>query len=261
LADTLRPRLEAAGANLDHVTAMDITAEGEHTGTFALDRDLPALEQAIDELGDCRLVVIDPISLSLGRSHENANVAVRTLLAPLIALATVKHVAIVAVTHLNKSLTQRALHRSMGSMAFVSAARSAWLVMADPADRSRRLLLNMKSNLSGEKTGLAYRIEDCEGQAARVVWEPGEVTETPDQLLARVAVKEAADESIVTEWLQGRLDTTPTSADSILRAADNLGFSTNQVFKASQKLGVQKVKLGYCLGWEWSLPRENKNKA
>jgi hypothetical protein len=59
------------------------------------------------------------------------NGVVRSLLHPLAELAAKRNVAVVAVTHLRQA-DGTVVRRSMGSMAFVAAARTAWLVIRDP---------------------------------------------------------------------------------------------------------------------------------
>src|SRR5262245_1316544 len=80
VADTIRPRLDAAGADVNHVHAIQAVefktdeADKPTRRTFNLERDLPALESTIAGLTDCQLVVIDPVSAYCGKvdSHNNS---------------------------------------------------------------------------------------------------------------------------------------------------------------------------------------------
>jgi hypothetical protein len=122
---------------------------------FELGRDLAQLRQMIDRLENCRLVVIDPISAYLGRAVENANAEVRC---PLAQLAAERRLAVVLVTHLRKE-DGAAMYRAIGSLAFVAAARGAWVICQDPHDTRRGLFLPLKNNLASGVGGLAYTIE------------------------------------------------------------------------------------------------------
>jgi RecA-family ATPase len=150
-ADTLRPRLEAAGADLTRVRIIDGVIRG-YTGdgsqksrTFSLADDLQALEAKLAELGNVAVVVIDPISAYLGDTDSHKNSDVRGLLAPLSELAARHNVAIIGVSHMSKAVGAKALMRVNGSLAFVAAARAAYVVVSDSTDRRRRLFLPMKT--------------------------------------------------------------------------------------------------------------------
>src|SRR5262249_25966303 len=102
-ADTLRPRLEAAGADLQRVHVMDSVAGG-YTGegqqqnrAFSLQRDLEALSAKLAELGNVAAVVIDPITAYLGDVDSHRNADVRALLAPQSELAAQHGTAIIGV--------------------------------------------------------------------------------------------------------------------------------------------------------------------
>ncbi|MFH1108922.1 MAG: AAA family ATPase [Planctomycetota bacterium] len=51
--------------------------------TFNLEKDIPALEAAIQQTADCRLVVVDPVTAYLSKTDSHKNADIRGLLAPL----------------------------------------------------------------------------------------------------------------------------------------------------------------------------------
>ena len=91
-------------------------------------------------------------------SHNNADI--RALLTPLAAMASKRKVAIVVVTHLNKSSQANALYRASGSLAFVAAARAVFSVVKDPDDPDRRLFLPIKNNLGDDQTDFIGVVEN-----------------------------------------------------------------------------------------------------
>jgi hypothetical protein len=77
LADTIYPRLAAAGADLTRVRAITaVRGVDGFESQFSLARDLASLDMALDQCQQPRLVVIDPISAYLSHtdSHNNAEV-------------------------------------------------------------------------------------------------------------------------------------------------------------------------------------------
>jgi putative DNA primase/helicase len=160
IEDTIVPRLMAAGANLDrvHIVAAATKPDGKGRKTFSLKTDVELLEAKAKEIGDVRLIVIDPISAYMGGSDGNGNVETREVLEPLAEMANRLHIAVVAVTHLNKGGgggSQNALNRFAGSIAFIAAARAVFAVIEDPEQEGRRLLLQVKNNLGPACKGLA----------------------------------------------------------------------------------------------------------
>jgi hypothetical protein len=131
IADTIVPRLIAAAADLEqvHIIAAATRPDGTGRRTFSLKTDVDLLERLAQEAGSVRLIIIDPISAYMGGADGNGNVETREVLEPLAEMANRLGIAVVAVTHLNKggAGNQSALNRFAGSIAFVAAARSAYL--------------------------------------------------------------------------------------------------------------------------------------
>jgi hypothetical protein len=188
--DTIRPRLDAAGADVTRVVVLKAIRHVGNNGksaerTFDLSRDLPALEEAIRSEEDCRLVIIDPISAYLGRVDSHNNAETRGLLAPLSELASRHHVAVVAVSHFNKNAGSEAILRMMGSLAFVAAARAAWAVIKDKHNPGRVLFLPIKNNIAPNRGGLAYQIQSLDEHGPPVVvWEPDPVYVSADDAMS-----------------------------------------------------------------------------
>jgi len=148
-ADTIIPRLMAAGTELSRVHIVSAVRTDDQKGRrlFNLQSDLATLEHAIALVGDVRLVIIDPVSSYLGKVDSHKNAEVRTVLEPIGEMASRLRVAVVAVTHFSKGGGSSANHRIIGSIAFVAAARAAFIVSRDPEDENRRLFVPSKNNL------------------------------------------------------------------------------------------------------------------
>src|SRR5262249_9449873 len=103
-ADTIRPRLDAVGADVFRVHTLDAVRVQLSGGSvtekaFNLETDCTHLESALSQHPDVRLIVIDPRSAYLGGTDSHSNAEIRGLLSPLAALAARCEVAVLAVTH------------------------------------------------------------------------------------------------------------------------------------------------------------------
>ena len=259
-ADTIRPRLDALGANSERIHVLQAVRE-QGDGGF-VERtprlgDLAALAEAIERIGDVRLLIVDPIAAYLGGdvdSHKNSDI--RALLAPLATVAARYGVAVVGVSHLNKSQGS-AIYRTMGSLAFVAAARAAWCVTKDPDDEHRRLVLPVKNNIGPDQGGLAYRIEDDRGQA-RIVWERDPVHANVNDILGAntPAAEDRTKRDDAAEWLRELLADGPLSAKDVERQVKQAGLSWATIRRAKDSLGVKTAKTRFDGGWEWALPKK-----
>lgn len=259
IADTIRPRLDAAGADVSRIIALRAVQQGEGAARmFNLATDLAALDAAIQRCNGCRLVVVDPITAYLGKTDSHKNADIRGLLAPLSDLAARHGIAIVAVSHLNKSGAGPAMYRTMGSLAFVAAARAAWAVVRDPDAPARRLLLPVKNNLAPDLGGMAYTLHDAGlGGVPSIAWESQPVSITADEVLSvqggddeRSAREDAA------EWLRTALADGPMKADDVKRQAKQNSIAERTLNRAKTIAGVQTKREGFGPGatWYWMLP-------
>lgn len=258
-ADTIRPRLEAAGADLTRVHVVQAVRIPTDDGSIVRKpwdfNDLVALGELLDRLPECRLVIVDPVSAYLAGTDSHKNADVRALLTPLAELAASHKVAILAVSHLNKSAGP-AMYRTSGSLAFVAAARAAYAVAKDKDDPDRRLVLPIKCNLSPDSTGLAYRIGTAESGAPIIEWETDPVTITADEALAVLreddGERSQADEA--TDWLRDALAAGPERAKDVQRRAHADGIGDKALRRARERLGVRSEQLGFHGGWVLALP-------
>jgi hypothetical protein len=137
------------------------------------------------------LVIIDPISSYMGKIDSHKNTEVRGALEPASEMAERLKVAILSITHFSKSggNTGKALHRFIGSIAFVGAPRAAFAVIEDVDHEDRILFLHAKNNMAPKAQGLAYRlfqtiVGDGEGiVASYVVWDGNPVTMSANEAL------------------------------------------------------------------------------
>jgi hypothetical protein len=259
-ADTIRPRLEASGADVKRVEVIEAVADGyradgtQHTRGFNLKADLGALGALLAQRGDVALVVIDPVSAYLAGVDTHVNADVRAILAPLGELAAKHGVAVVCVSHLNKGGAKGsagdALLRVSGSLAFVAAARAAYIVVRDPENPVRRLLLPAKNNVGKDQAGLAFSVEshvlDSGIETSRILWEPEPVTITADEAMAAPPDDEdrtMTDEAV--EFLRDVLIGGRVLARDLKRQAADAGISDKALRSARIRLSVAVEREGF----------------
>jgi hypothetical protein len=152
LADTVRPRLEALGADCSRVMAVPALVPARFHDMLGqlvdLGRDLHRVGNLLAAEPDCRLIIIDPVNAYVGSGD------VQRVLLPFADIARRHDVAVLAVGHSRKK-GGAAIHSALGSLAYVSTARSAWLIRQDPQNADRRLFLPLKNNLAASAGGLS----------------------------------------------------------------------------------------------------------
>ena len=169
LADTIRPRLEAAGADLSRVLALRTIGQGNNERPLILPDDIGVLREAVERVGAV-FVVIDPLMAALnGKVDSHRDQDVRRVLTPLAALADDTDVAILVVRHLNKGLAGNPIYRGGGSIGIIGAARSGMIIASDPADENVRVLASTKSNLGPPPRPVAFSL-DATATSVRVMW-------------------------------------------------------------------------------------------
>ncbi|MBA3481976.1 MAG: AAA family ATPase, partial [Pirellulales bacterium] len=216
--------------------------------------DADALESALRQLDDCRLIVIDPIGSFLGaRTDAHRDNEVRAVLAPVAKLAEAYGPAVLVVAHRRKSAGAVADDTAMGSRAFTGIARNVWHLARDGENRGRRLLLPGKANLTAEQTGLAFSIA---GDPGAVQWERDPVAMTADDAMAQEqgdrGESSALDEA--TAWLSDALAGGPRSGKDLRDEARRDGIAWRTVERAKSKLGVETCPDGFGGPWVWKAP-------
>jgi hypothetical protein len=243
IADTIRPRLDAMKADVSRIHYLELVRDGGIETTLDLDKHLAKVDRWLREHPDVRLVVFDPLAAFLGKLDSHKNADVRGLLGRLARLAEQRNLAVLSIAHLTKAFL-RAVHRSLGSIAFTAAARAVWQVSSDPHEPERRLLLPVKMNLA-KVSGLAFRIGD-DG----LTWERGDVTTTADE-----AMGDGGDtpRSEAKDWIVDLLRNGPCPAKDVERRAKEDGICIRTLKYAKKELGVQSQRENDA--WSWVLPK------
>jgi hypothetical protein len=269
IADTLKPRLARAGADLTRVHFIAGVSEDGRKRPFDPAKHMGELSEGIAKMQRPALIVVDPlVSAIAGDSHNNAET--RRGLQPLADLAIERRVAVLGIHHLSKGTQGRKpLERITGSLAFGALARIVFFAARGEGEaEGERLFVRGKSNIGPIGDGFRYSLEqapladDPEISASGIVW--GEAVKgTAAELLAKLEGLEPGkgDSPAMSEakgFLQDRLAAGPMLQKTIKAEAEGAGISWSTVRRAKDALGVQAEKApakpGADSPWQWRMP-------
>jgi hypothetical protein len=262
--DTLKPRLVAAGADLDRISMFQMGSK---------DDPVPfRVPEHADKLGDkvrernTALVVIDPLiefidgSLDAHKSH-----AVRQALASLNPIAREMGCAILAIIHLNKGSSTDTHLRHEASAAFTQVVRGGLLLGRDPDDPEgetgdQRVLAVSSSNLARIPPALVYRIDPAivdgdDGKAidtAQIVL-IGESAADSHDLLRGHDPEESGERAEASQFLEAELADGPRKAKEVERVFTG---AQRTLRRARKDLGIKahKEPTGPAGEWWWAAP-------
>jgi hypothetical protein len=254
LADTIRGRLEVAGADCSMVHSLTTVPSVDGQRVFEIPGDLTYLSQEVKRLG-AKLVIVDPLMAFLGGKvnsfHDHDT---RRALAPLAILAEATGVAVIVVRHLNKGNHANPLYRGGGSIGIIGAARCGLLVAADPNDAAIRVLAVTKSNVGPMPASLNFTLEAAGeyNETVRVTW-TGQSSHSATDLLAVIGDEGGKARTEAVDFLRTVLSDGPVPVLEVQRQAQSAGISRSTLRRAKTTIGVQSRKGSMESGWLWEL--------
>ena len=237
LADTVKPRLELAGADCERILVID---EKEKSLSMVDER----LERAIVQT-KARMLILDPIQAYLGGGMDmnRANEA-RDMTKKLGALAEKYQCAIVLIGHMNKASGNKAVYRGMGSIDFFAVARSVLLVGRVEGEENIRAVVQIKNNLAAFGHPKAFALsEDGFGWL-------GDYEITSDKVLGGIAPKVNKMELAKRMLRELALTLNAVLSNEIFDMADEQGISKRTLENAKKELGIRAKKINSSWYWE-----------
>jgi putative DNA primase/helicase len=263
-ADTLLPRLIAAGADVKRCYFIQGTQLDQEQSSFDPARDIPSIEEQAIHIGGISLLIVDPVATAVaGDGHKNNDV--RRGLQPLVDLASKLDAAVIGISHFSKGgAGADPASRVIGSIAFTAVARVVLAVAKVIRDGDvRRILARGKSNIGPDDGGFEYHIEQSEPlpgiHASYIAWGQSlegsakELFAESEGLFDPQLLNSAKGKA--EEFLTELLRDGPAPVKFIQAQADATGLAWRTVRRASDELRVQKSK--HKDGFYWSRPREN----
>ena len=248
VSDLIRPRLEAAGADVQRVHVLPIepapsVAKPGRDSTFK--KWLKELGEAVAALPDCRLVLIDPLRLWIGRAQTTIGGDPAAPLELLAAFARRQQVTVLGVT---AALYEDRRRNSLGDalkLATGACTATAWQVARHPQLKHVRLFLPAKTTRSSDLEGLAFTVID-ESAGERVEWQGVRI---PADLL------DAHPRGDAVGWLRQALACGPLASKEILELGGENGYTPRMLHYAREAAGVAVKREGFGRGatWRWAL--------
>lgn len=158
---TIVPRLISAGAEFTAPDGSDLLFIWRQAGSWTLE-DAQKLQEWVLRT-EASLVIVDPVAAYVtSKTDTYKDAHVRTLLAPLRAIAEAHECTILAIMHLKKGSEAEAVNNVGGSIAWTAAPRSVLMVRRLDDDKTARVLYHAKCNVGKEQSALMFSIESVE---------------------------------------------------------------------------------------------------
>ena len=246
IEDTIKPRLEKAGADCSMIRVID---ETDKELSMTDDR----LEQAIIETG-ARLIILDSIQAYIGATVDmhRAN-EIRPVLKHLGIIAEKHNCAIILIGHMNKASGSKSTYRGLGSIDIQATARSVLLVARLRDKPNIRIMAHDKSSLAPAGDAIGFEMTEDNGMVCI-----GPYDITIDELLSgnegRGKKKLDIAENFIKEYF-GSNKVIPSN--EIMMEAAKRSIKRNTLLSAKKKLGItsdkEKAEDG-TIYWTWIMP-------
>lgn len=237
LADTIKPRLEVAGADCERILVID---ESDKSLSMSDER----LEEAIIKTG-AKVLILDPIQAYLGGGVDmnRANEA-RDMTKRLGVLAEKYKCAIILIGHMNKASGNKAAYRGMGSIDFFAVARSVLLVGRVKGESNTRAVVQIKNNLAEFGHPKAFSLSDGGFQ-----W-IGDYEITVDEVLGGIVPKANKLEQAKQLLRELAERSNAVQSNDVFDMAEEQGISKRTLENAKKELGIRAKKINSSWYWE-----------
>ena len=237
LADTVKPRLETAGANCENISVIDESIK-------SLSMIDERLEEAVIRT-KAKLLILDPIQAYLGGGMDmnRANEA-RDMTKKLATLAEKYQCAIVLVGHMNKASGNKAAYRGMGSIDFFAVARSVLLVGRVEGEANIRAVVQIKNNLAAFGHPKAFELSEDGFH-----W-LGDYEITADEVLGGIAPKANKLEQAKRLLREVAETNNAMQSNEIFNLAEEQGISRRTLENTKKELSIRAKRINNSWYWE-----------
>jgi hypothetical protein len=249
-ADTVRPRLSAAGADLTRVLVAELGTEGPPQ----LPDCAPELKRLIQQSG-ARLLVLDPLAAFVPRTRATRDSHMKRALAPLVAAAAETGCAVLAVRCPDRNVGPNAVYRGAGSAGALGVALTGMLLAPHPAAPGLSVLALTKAHLGSRPLALGFEIR-AEDDTTVLNWTGVANLQANELCIPRTRELVHGPNARAAEFLRRILSTGPRPVAQLQELAANAGFVWRTVERAKRTMKILSERLPR-MGWLWRLPDDD----
>ena len=229
LADTVKPRLIAAGADCNRIAYI---VDEEEPLTLMDSRIESVIQQT-----KARLFILDPLQAYLTQDSDMFSAGkMRGQLKRIADIAAKYKCAVVIIGHMNKTSGEKNLYRGLGSIDIAAIARSVLMIS--------RYMFPVKSSLAPEGTAIGFTLNRKLG----LVWlgqcyvnkealQKNESSESKRELAARMLTELLSEQDVY--------------STDILKKFETMGISERTIHTVKKELGITSYRKGGV--WLWHL--------
>ncbi len=245
IADTIKPRLEQAGAKCDQVAYII-------DDDIALTLEDGRIETVIKETG-ASVFIIDPIQAFIPPDSDMlCATKMRSILRKLAATAEKYRCAVILIGHMNKGNGTNPLYRGLGSIDIAAIARSVLMISRDETDPALRYVYPIKSSLAPEGPAIAFSFKIGGG----LEWQ-GQYEINTKVLFGSSTVKKSKYEKAQAKMIQ-MLKKKDLPSKEVFAAMAEIGIGSRTVEKVKKEIHIKAYRSGNC--WYWTLPDKKQIK-
>ncbi len=264
---TVKPRYLAARGDLKKIIIVRGASikRGSRKGKlepFDLGSHLDQLKSLVEEVGDVRAIVIDPIGSYMGNIDIHRENQVRNVMFILKSeIAELHDVAVLGVVHLRKGGSDGPiLERILGSVAFSATARTAWGVAQDAEDPDRRKFVPFKYNLAKRTIkGLEFFIVNGYNGEGVIKW-GDEITDLAEDVMHDQGMRPEKARERAKKLMVSMLKSGPVLASKIKEELLQNDIGERTIATAKKDLCIKSIKQKNGT-WMWIPPGYKVEKA
>ena len=246
LADTIKPRLNEAGANCRNVAFLD---------DELLTLDDEKIREAMADF-HARLLVIDPLQAYLGNSDISSSSCIRRIMNRLCRWAGFYNCAVLIIGHLNKKEGANDLYRGLGSIDVTASARSVLQLELDPEDPEVRVIRHVKSSLARKGENVLFRIMQGHG----IEWLGSRKEQKPEEPGEKLpSVRKETKQTAAAQFLRDILSSGPALSSDIEEMSKEMDFGFKTVQLVKNNLGIRSFRRNSK--WYWALPENEEEET